>query len=589
MTPPPGPDLRGPGAGAPSRVEPPGDPSARPSAPGRSPAGPVTIGVDVGTTVTKAVAFDAEGAAVARASRPTEVRHLPGGRCEQDVEQVVGSVVAVLAELATALPGGPAGVCAVAVTGQGDGLWLLDSSGRQVRPAISWLDARAAPIVTRWTADGLAAELFRRTGSLVFPGASGPLLAWLDRHEPAALDRAATAGYCKDVVVQRLSGLRATDVSDASVPFLDHATRTYDAGLLDRCGLGHRAGLLAPVLPAPMAGLTTEAAAATGLPAGTPVVAAPYDLAASALGADVAAVGDGLLILGTTLACQVLADRVDTGGEPAGLTLATWRPGRWLRAMPAMVGSAALDWVLALVGATVADLPALLAAAPAGAGGVSALPFLAESGERAPFSAPYARGRFEGLSLRTGRAELVRAICEAVAYSARHCLSAAGLTGALSACGGGFATPAWAQIFADVLGRPITLPAEPQLGARGAVQAAHEALGLPPLPAPPARTIDPDPTATAFYLDEYARYLTQVEQSRPSWTAPPHPRAGQGAGRGAAGHVSVDEARGLGLGGPGSGAAGPCDGDPGAAGPHLPAAGHEGHGAGNPDRPPRPT
>ncbi|MEV0395002.1 FGGY-family carbohydrate kinase [Polymorphospora rubra] len=474
----------------------------------------VTIGVDVGTTVTKAVAFTPDGHAATVASRPTVLRRLPAGRYEQDPDQVAASVREVLAELAARCP---YPVTGVGVTGQGDGLWLVDHDARAVRPAVSWLDGRAVGVLAEWSADGRTAEVFRRTGNHLFPGASGPLLAWMDAHEPAALARAATAGYCKDVVVQRLTGLRATEVSDASAPFLDPHTHRYDEALIDACGLGRHRDLLAPVLATPV-GELTPTAVPDGPPAGTPVVAAPYDLPATAIGAGVTGVGDGVLIVGTTLACQVVTDRVRTDGAPAGLTLSLPTPGRWLRAMPAMVGSAALDWVLTLVGATVADLPALLAASPPGANGVRMLPFLAEAGERAPFSAPHARGSFDGLRLGADRADLVRATCEAIAYSARHCLTAAGLTGRLSACGGGIASAEWRQIFADVLGRPIHAHTGEQVGARGAARTVHAALGLPPLPGPPPTVVAPEPAAVADYEAGYADYLRRLERARTGWT-----------------------------------------------------------------------
>ena len=470
------------------------------------------IGVDVGTTVTKAVAFAADGRALRRAARPTSLRRVGERHYEQDPDEVVASVVEVLAELADAAD--TSGLAAIGVTAQGDGLWLVDDAGRPVRPALSWLDGRATGILARWAADGVLEEVFRRTGSLMFPGSSGPLLAWLDAHEPAALDRAATAAYCKDVVLQRLTGVRATDVSDTSVPFLDPHTRTYDEKLLAACGLAHRRHLLAPVRPAPAGELTYPG---TGLPAGTVVVAAPYDLPAAAWGAGLDEVGDGLLIVGTTLACQVLTDRVDTSGEPCGLTLCTWEPDRWLRALPAMVGTAALDWVLRLVGATVQDLPELLAT---GRGhDLTVLPFFAEAGERAPFVEPGARARIDGLHLGTGRADIVRATAEAVAYSARHCLTTAGLTGELTACGGGVASAAWAQIFADVLARPVRVLTGDEVGARGAALAALRTVGAAPFTSTPAgTTYEPGPDS-ARYADGYARYLEQIDHARPVWAA----------------------------------------------------------------------
>jgi sugar (pentulose or hexulose) kinase len=378
------------------------------------------------------------------------------------------------------------------------------------------MDGRAASIVEEWDAAGLLAEGYRRTGTLMFPGASGPLLAWLAQREPAALKQAHTAAYCKDVVLQRLTGVRATDPSDASAPFGDPHSLAYDEELLALCGLEAHRHLLAPARRAPGGQLTPIAATATGLPVGTPVVAAPYDLPASAWGAGVGAVGDGLLILGTTLACQVLVDTVDTSGEPAGLTLRTWEQGRWLRALPAMVGTAALDWSLRLVSASLDDLPALLE--DGRSDGLTVLPYLSEAGERAPFVAPRARGRIDGLHLGTRPADLIRAVCEAIAYSSRHCLTAAGLSGELVACGGGLASPGWAQIFADVLDRPVRVLAGQEVGARGAALAAASTLPDPVRFAPAeGQVYEPSSADAMRYADGYARYLDHVAQARAAW------------------------------------------------------------------------
>ncbi|GAA4715612.1 FGGY family carbohydrate kinase [Phytohabitans rumicis] len=474
------------------------------------------IGLDLGTTLIKAVAFADDGTPLARAAQRTRLDRPGPGRYEQDVTEVFAAAESVLSELAVR-----GSVDAVGITGQGDGVWLASADGEPVRPAVSWLDARATDILDRWQADGTLEALFRRTGSLLFPGAAAPILAALAREEPAALDAATTAGYCKDLVLQRLTGLRATDPSDASVPFLDPHTGDYADDLVELCGLTPYRRLLAPVTRLPTAPLSTVAGARTGLPAGTPVVAAPYDLPACAWGGGVTQVGDGLLIIGTTLACQVLTDTVDTAGEPCGLTLATWTEGRWLRAMPAMVGAAALDWVLATTGSTVDDLPGLLESSPTGANGVTVLPFFAEAGERAPFVEPRARARVDGLHVGTGRADLVRAAAEAIAYAARHCLTAAGLTGELVVCGGGASSRPWLQIFADVLDRPLRALAGDEVGARGAALAARQAIGLPGWAAPSGVVVEPSSASAAVYADGYARYLRAVEHAREWWRTQP--------------------------------------------------------------------
>lgn len=485
----------------------------------------VIIGVDIGTSVTKAVAFDSSGAPLGSADRRSHLHRLSGSRVEQDLDDVVRTVAEVVRETAAALPEPPT---ALALTGQGDGLWLRDADGRAVRPAISWMDGRASDRVARWLADGTVQQVYGRTGSGMFPGCHAPLLAHLQEHEPQTLRRAATAGYCVDAVAQRLTGRISVDASDATLPFLDPVTRTYSHEALAACGIEDQARLLpAPAEPGTVLTLDAHGADLLGLPAGTPLTAGPYDLPACAIGSGVRDVGDGLLIVGTTLACQVLTDQVrpDRSAEPAGMWLCTPDPGRWLRSMPAMVGTAALEWVLALTGSAMADLDRLLADSPPGANGVTSLPFLSDAGERAPFVDPRATGRLDGLTLAHTRADAVRAMCEAIGYAARHCLEAAGLTGTLAACGGGTRSGPWVQLFADVLGREIRVPVENEVGALGAVRVARRFLGEPAGTAPQAfRAVQPRRGSRAVYEDGYAAYRTALAAARDARWGEPGPQ-----------------------------------------------------------------
>lgn len=478
------------------------------------------IGVDIGTSLTKAVVFDDSGVAVAQACTPSEVHQLPGGRVEQDLDQVVGTVATVVREVARALEGR---VEALALTGQGDGVWLRDESGAAVRPAVSWLDGRANERLAAWQASGVTDDVFRRTASGMFPGCAGPILSHLDEHEPESLDRAVVAGYCVDAVLQRLTGEITVDVSDASLPFLDPATRRYDDGAIAACGLSHRRDLLAePAKSRSVFSLDSRGAELLGLPEGLPVTAGPFDLPASAIGAGVRRAGDGILTAGTTLACQVLTDDAwfDADAEPAGMFLATPDERTYLRAMPAMVGTASIDWACRMFGIEVERIDDLLAESGPGAGGVRALPFLSASGERAPFVDAAARAQFSGLTLEHGPADVVRALCESIAYAARHCFEAAGLSGTLYACGGGVRSRAWTQIFADVLGTPIVIPSDPGVGARGAVLVAAEALGRPfdaERWAANAQTVECDPAAAERYRRGYAEYRETLSSARELW------------------------------------------------------------------------
>lgn len=466
------------------------------------------LGIDVGTSVAKLALFTETGDLLRTVARPLPLLHPAPGQVEQDATAVVAAVRDLIVEIDAER------VDLVAITGQGDGCWLLDADGRPTRPAISWLDARAAPTLQEWDRDGVSDAVYRISGNALFPGAQAPILRWLDDHQPGELDRASTAAYCKDMLFQQLTGVRATDTSDASLPFGDGAGG-YSGQALKLTGLSHRANLLAPVVtPLPVGSLRSG----FGLPAETTVVAAPFDMPCCSAGGGVREVGDGLLTVGTTLSSQVLVDRIDAGGEPAGMHLATADADRWIRVMAAMVGTASMDWLLALLGLRHDQIDAALEATTPGAGGVTALPYLAPSGERAPFVDPAARGRFDGIALTTTREQLVRALCEGLAYAARQCLEAAGLTGRVVVCGGGTGSLPWLRTFASVLGRPLEIARSPEVGARGAVISALLATGQPVDVATwtrPEQVVEPD--LVAVYEDGYLDYLRRQQDARALW------------------------------------------------------------------------
>lgn len=481
------------------------------------------IGVDIGTSVTKASAIHRDGSVGETASMRSTLIQRPGGAVEQDLDNVLESVAAVVRRVAAAAT---EPIEAVAITGQGDGLWLRDTAGRAVRPPISWMDARAAAVVAGWNAggdDSVSRQVHRLIGSGLFPGSHAALLNWLGEHEPESLRAAAVAGYCVDAVLHNLTGVITVDASDASLPFLNVNTRTYVAEALELCGVAEWAHLLpAPAESGTIFGLDANGSALLGLPVGTPVTGGPYDLQACGFGSGTTRLGEGTLVVGTTLSCQVLTDdtTIDPQADPAGMWLCTPDPGLFLRVMPSMVGTASIDWLLSLFDLKPSDLNALLEQSPPGANGVGALSFLSPSGERAPFVDPSARGQFTGLQLRSTRADLVRGLCEGLAFAARHCFEEMGLDGDVSACGGGLQSDAWAAIFADVLGRPLYLPLDSAVGSRGAAMVAWAGLGAPvneELWRSQRRRIDPDAERTAHYEAAYLEYRRTLAHARTQW------------------------------------------------------------------------
>jgi erythritol kinase len=481
------------------------------------------IGVDIGTTMTKASAIRHDGSVGATASMRSLLEQGEGGRVEQNLDNVIASVASVVREIATSVS---EPIEAVAITGQGDGLWLRDAQGRAVRPPISWMDARAADIIDAWNTGGaksVSDRVFRLTGSGLFPGCHAALIAWLSANEPESLEAAAVAGYCVDAVIHSLTGVMTTDASNASLPFLDVRRREYVDEALQICGIAEWRHLLpTPAESGTIFTLNPHGAELLGLPVGTPVTGGPYDLQACGLGSGTTRAGEGTLVVGTTLSCQVLTTdtTIDPNSEPAGMWLCTTDRDLFLRVMPSMVGTASIDWFVELFALAPKDINDLILQSPPGANGVEVLSFFSPAGERAPFIDPSARGQFSGLQLRTTRADLMRGLCEGLAYAARHCFEEMGLDGEVAACGGGLQSEAWAAIFADVLGRPLLLPDDTAVGARGAAMIAWAGLGTPvdeELWRSQRRRIEPDPSRTKFYDEGFARYRAQLESARALW------------------------------------------------------------------------
>ncbi|WP_188191700.1 FGGY-family carbohydrate kinase [Nonomuraea sp. SYSU D8015] len=478
------------------------------------------ICVDAGTTVIKAVAYDAAGAESAVARRETAVSRPAPGHAEQDMNAVWDAVAATVREVATLA--GP--VDFVAVTAQGDGCWLVGPDGAPTGPAVLWNDARAAATVDAWTREGLAAAAFRVNGSTAASGLPHAILTWLREHDPDRLDRSAALLTCGGWIFARMTGERVADESDASAPFMDLGARAYSPELLTMFGLEWAERLLPPVRSGHVAELLPDAAEALGLPAGTPVVMAPYDIAATALGAGAVTTGQACGILGTTLCTEVVVDSPGLDGEPVGITIAL--PGGYLRAFPTFAGTEVVQWTCRLLGLRdPAELSELAARCAPGAGGLAFLPYLSPAGERAPFSDPLARGAMLGMSVEHGREHVARAVLEGLTMVIKDCLAATGAAPTeLRVCGGGSASAAWLRLIADVTGLPVRRPADAEVGARGAYLVGLAATGAAPSIATAAAehvrlrdAVAPDAARQAFYARLFDDFLTLRATSAVSW------------------------------------------------------------------------
>ena len=493
------------------------------------------LGLDVGTSLIKAVVFDLDGQEVSAASHAVAVQAPQPGWTEQDMEAVwEAAAVAIrdaLAQIAAS------DVAAVAVAGQGDGAWMIDAQGRPVAPAPLWSDGRAADAIDRWAASGVLSRLYVRGGTVLWPGSQAALLAWYEEHDPELLRRVATVFCSKDWIRFRLTDTVGTDETDGSIPFMDLAERTVSADQLEISGLAAHAGRLPDVVKshAVIGGVTPAAAAATGLGVGTPVVAGLLDVAANAIGVGAIDGGQAMVTLGTTALSAIVLDRPVFEPADIGASVCHAPDGRWMRALGAMAGTPNLDWYLATMGegicaeaeAAELDMYELLeqevARAAPGAGGVIYHPFLL--GERAPFLEPRARGSFFGLSMATTRADVARAVYEGIAFAIRHCFeSVRQPVTEMRLSGGGARSQVWSQILADVTGATMSVPAGSQFGALGAAITAGVGIGLYSDYEMAARRCvriervhRPATERCAIYDERFRLYVDLIDAMQPFW------------------------------------------------------------------------
>ncbi|MFG1704714.1 FGGY family carbohydrate kinase [Nonomuraea sp. M3C6] len=478
------------------------------------------ICVDAGTTVIKAVGYDDSGAEAAVARQETVVSRPAAGHAEQDMGAVWAAVARTVREVAARV----GDVEFVAVTAQGDGCWLVGADGEPTGPAILWNDGRAASTVDAWTREGLAAAAFRVNGSSAASGLPHAILTWLHANDPGRLERSSAMLTCGGWIFYRLTGELAADESDASAPFMDLRARAYSPSLLTMFGLEWAGRLLPPIRSSHVAELSPAAAATLGLPAGTPVVMAPYDIAATALGAGAVRAGQACGILGTTLSTEVIVESPDLDGEPTGITIAI--PGDYLRAFPTFAGTEVVQWTCRLLGlGDPAELGELALLSEPGARGLTFLPYLSPAGERAPFSDPLARGSLLGMSFEHGREHVARAVLEGLTMVIRDCLAATGAAPTeLRVCGGGSASAVWLRLIADVTGLPVRRSADAEVGARGAYLVGLAATGAAPSIAAAASehvrlraAVEPDPARQTFYSRLFDDFLTLRGTSAGTW------------------------------------------------------------------------
>ena len=482
------------------------------------------IGIDLGTSASKFLLVDEVGRVLNTVTKEYPLSFPRPGWSEQDPAHWWQACLAGVPELLAGFDAKQ--VAGIGVGGQMHGLVALDAAGNVLRPAILWNDGRTAAQVDYLNETVGNDKLSAWTGNIAFAGFTAPKLLWMRQNEPDLFARIAKILLPKDYLVYRLTGVHATDYSDASgTLLLDVAHKRWSSEMLD---LG---GVTEAQMPTlfdswqPVGTLTAAAAAALGLPTDVVVCAGAGDNAAAAIGTGTVGEGRCNISLGTSGTVFISSEQFRV--DPHNALHAFAHADGGFHLMGCMLSAASCNkwWMEDILhdgdyaAAQEAIVPEKL-----GRSHVFYLPYL--MGERSPINDTNARAVFLGMTMDTTRADMTQAMLEGVAFALRDSVEIARSLGLdisrSTLCGGGSRSPLWRTILANVLGIPLDLPATEQGPGYGAALLALVACGRYRNVAEVSRamlhiqaTVQPDPELTALYDARYAEFKQIYPACRP--------------------------------------------------------------------------
>jgi xylulokinase len=472
------------------------------------------LGMDVGTSGTRAVLVDEQGRIVSSASEehaPFRTEH--PGWAEQDPEDWWRAAQTAIRGALAAAPQPHEPVGGVGLTGQMHGAVLLDKSGTVLRPSLIWCDTRTQPECD-WLTETIGYErLIELTCNPALPNFTLTKLLWVKEHEPEIFARTAHILCPKDYVRFRLTGAYAIDVQEASgTLLLDVTNRRWSSEVAAAAGIPE--SWLPELYESPevCATISADAAGLTGLTAGTPVVAGAGDQGAGAVGMGILQPGSVSATIGTS--GVVFAATAAPIKDPKGRlhTFCHAVPGRWHVMGVTQSAGLSFRWLKEtfFAGENYDQLTAAASAVPPGSLGLEWAPYLL--GERTPHLDPVVRAAFAGITTTHTAAHFVRAVLEGVAYSLEDTFSLFAALG-IPLGGGGARGPLWRQIQAAVYGHAVEILTAEEGGAFGAALLAGVGAGAwPNLDAAcataitVAERIEPDPAWLTAYAAGYAQW-----------------------------------------------------------------------------------
>ena len=453
----------------------------------------IVLGIDVGTSGTKALAIHESGEVLASALAEYPLMTPRPDWAEQDPADWKRAAVDALSQLSSALGSRVSEVCGLGLTGQMHGSVFLDAGGRVLRNAILWCDQRTAAQCEAITSAVGEQHLIEMTCNPALTGFTAPKILWLRDNEPENYEKISRVLLPKDYIRYELTGEMATDVADASGTLLfDVANRRWHTELMGILGIPIEWMPRAYEGPETTGTLLPQVAEATGLPAGIPVIAGGGDQAAGGIGCGIVKPGIISATLGTSGVVFAFSEAITLDPQGRVHTFCHSVPGKWHVMGVMLSAGGSLRWfrdalcpsekaVAAETGRDAYEyITAAAETAPVGSEGLVFLPYL--TGERTPHKDPYAKGAFVGLSLRHTRAHMARSVLEGVAFGMRDSLEIIREMGVptreVRASGGGAKSRFWRQMQANVNNAPIVTINVDEGPAYGAALLATVETGL---------------------------------------------------------------------------------------------------------------
>ena len=483
------------------------------------------LGIDVGTSSAKVGLVSPDGTLKRVDSEPYPMYSPRPGWAEQQAEDWWMAVQAAVRRVMVGVD--PASVGGIGFSNAGGSMVVLDERLQPVRPAMVWMDARAGEQGERLLLDLGRDFWISHTGQFLVSFWPVSKILWLREHEPQVHAKIAFVLQSADYCIYRMTGRLVTDRCNACATGLYNLQAgKWDSEILSAVGIP------ASILPelgdsgTVAGGLVNQAASELGLQAGTPVVLGAWDQACAVLGAGSTSGQDALLSTGTAwvLSSPVQELRIDSDART--WTVQHARPGEFLLMIAMSNGGSVVEWYRRVFAGTgggeaeadpahsggLSGIPAGVGDVPPGSVGVMFLPHLI--GAVGVHQGPEYSGCILGLRHGTGRAQIFRALLEAVAYETRWSLDVLDELGMpasrLRMIGGATRSPIWSQIVADVTGLEVLVPDQTECAVLGAARLAQGGVGIEMLDgskyAQIERRCEPNPKVVPIYRKGYEVY-----------------------------------------------------------------------------------